>query len=127
MDYFVLFLEPETVEPTNPIDDESTKRIARQLIDDFGFTEVATSIATAAKLENTDPTEPDVDPFDTSYIDLEAVKSGNLQAATGLLKGLDLDQTDIDPFDTTFVDTLIAAPAVSTEQTTDSNNVRTLS
>lgn len=89
--------------PVQP-QDESTQKLARELIDDFGFTNPAPGIP-APPLENLSLADLDIDPFDTSFIDIEAIKSGKSVKPTELIQDLDLTQVEFDPFDTSHIAT----------------------
>lgn len=86
------------------------EKIARELIDDFGFTNIAPGLAPAlVPLEALSLTEssnePEVDPFDTSFIDVEALQSGAALPVkpTELIQNLDFTETEFDPFDTSHI------------------------
>lgn len=89
-------------EPIEPVVDENTKRIAQELIDDFGFINPAPGLPAA--LEPVQTTET-FDPFDTSFIDIEAIKSGDCINKPTLIK--DIDVGEIDPFDTSYIESSI--------------------
>ncbi|KAH9506421.1 hypothetical protein DERF_011154 [Dermatophagoides farinae] len=96
---------------TKPVIDEETKRIARELIEDFGFTNPAPGIPLVdGEKTKTDTSlfaieEPTIDPFDTSFIDVEAIKSGESILKPTLIKDIDVDE--IDPFDTSYIESTI--------------------
>ena len=99
-----------TSEPTEKVPelDEAAKKIARELIDDFGFTNPAPGITTL--LEQASITgaalQDDIDPFDTSYIDIEAIKSGGAVKGVELIK--DIEIKELDPFDTSHIESVIS-------------------
>ncbi|OTF78926.1 hypothetical protein BLA29_006199, partial [Euroglyphus maynei] len=91
-----------------PLIDEGTKKIARELIEDFGFTNPAPGIPlvdTDTKASLFDIEEPSIDPFDTSFIDVEAIRSGESISKPILIK--DIDVNEIDPFDTSYIESTI--------------------
>lgn len=111
----VLFTEkkPEEPEPIKPaVIDESTIKLAKELIDDFGFTNPAPAIGTLAPDQIAfEPVDSSVDPFDTSFISVEAIRSGKAQEIVDkkkeeILAKLDQD-VEFDPFDTTHIETII--------------------
>ena len=108
--------EPEAVEP---VIDESTKQLAKELIDDFGFTNPAPGIPLWEE-ETIAIEEDSVDPFDTSFIDIDKIQTGkSLKTGTALLKDIDSDSKYIDPFDTTHIETVITEELVIDKPTTD--------
>ncbi len=104
------------------------EKIARELIDDFGFTSLAPGLAPAslaAPLEAlslvADDSAPEVDPFDTSFIDIEAIKSGAAlpQKPTELIQNLDFTEAEFDPFDTSHI-----APEVAVSKKEEEEDVK---
>lgn len=102
--------EPET--NLAPVIDESTIKLAKELIDDFGFTNLAPAIGSLVGDQiSIEPIESSVDPFDTSFISVEAIRSGKAQEIVEkkkeeILAKLDQD-VEFDPFDTTHIENLI--------------------
>ena len=97
--------------------DETTQKLARELIEDFGFTNPAPGIPALLPLESLTLADPDVDPFDTSFIDIEAIKSGKALQPTELIQDLDFSETEFDPFDTSHIESAITKEtAVPTEE-----------
>lgn len=106
------------------------EKIARELIDDFGFTNIAPGLAPALvpleALSLTDSSnEPEVDPFDTSFIDIEAIQSGASLPVkpTELITNLDFTETEFDPFDTSHIPES-AIPVISGEEKEEEEDVK---
>lgn len=94
--------------------DENTHKLVRELIDDFGFTGPSSGIAPLQATVVNTFTE-DVDPFDTSFIDIEAIKSGKTLKPTELIQNLDISESEFDPFDTSHVEAAITQDLVVQE------------
>ena len=95
---------------------EKSKELEKQLLDDFGFcTEVENT--TTVEIKNI---ENDIDPFDTSSFDIEAIKAGKVPPTKTKSDNLlhDFEIKEIDPFDTSHIET-----AISTDLTLQDKNV----
>ncbi|KAF7492726.1 hypothetical protein SSS_03331 [Sarcoptes scabiei] len=108
--------DPKQLEP---IVDENTLRISRELIDDFGFTNPAPLIsigdsknsANILTFEESNASNS-IDPFDTSFVDVDAIRSGSTIAIKPtLIKDIDVDE--IDPFDTSHIESTIGKDLIS--------------
>lgn len=84
------------------MENETRQKLVRELIDDFGFTFPSPGTVPLQEV-NFSSSKEEIDPFDTSFIDIEAIKSGKSLKQTELLH--DLDFVEIDPFDTSHVET----------------------
>ena len=86
---------------------EKTQKLHKQLLDDFGFgSEVESTQNTQVK-----DIQDDIDPFDTSSFDIEAIKAGKTPQTAPKSDNLlhDFDIQEVDPFDTSHIENAISS------------------